>query len=251
MEVTLKELLENGIYFGHPSRQFDPRMRPFLYGKRQGIYIIDIEATQSRLLEAGAFLRSVAAAGKQILFVGTKKQAQAAVREYAEQCGMPYVTYRWIGGTLTNSSSIRSRISRLEEIEQMMEVGRFALMTKKEESLIMKERQDLLRKFGGIRSMATVPGAVIVIDVRREANAVAEASKVGVPIVGVVDTNGNPEVADYPIPANDDGLKAIRLILSKLAESILEGKSELEYRTMAAAAEAQSNEAQLPSEGVS
>jgi len=243
MEVTLKELLENGIYFGHPSRQFDPRMRPYLYGKRQGIYIIDIEATQSGLIAAGEFLRSVAASGKQILFVGTKKQAQATVQELAEQCGMPYVTYRWIGGTLTNSSSIRSRIARLDEIEQMIEMGRLALSTKKEETLILKERQDLLRKFGGIRNMPTYPGALIVVDVRREAIAVAEARKVGIPIVGIVDTNGNPELVDFPIPANDDGLKAIRLLLSKLTECILEGKAEAEYRNLARAAVAAEQQA--------
>ncbi|MCM8769931.1 MAG: 30S ribosomal protein S2, partial [Candidatus Omnitrophica bacterium] len=190
MEITLKELLESGVYFGHPSRQFDPRIKPYLYGRRQGIYIIDIERTMDKIKEAASFLRNLAAEGKKILFVGTKKQAQAAVREIAEKCKMPYVNYRWIGGTLTNFDVVRQRIQRLEEIESLENSGRLGYYTKKEASLIMKEKRDLVRKFGGIREMTNYPAALVVVDIRREINAVQEARKAGIPIVGLVDTNG-------------------------------------------------------------
>lgn len=229
MEITIKELLEAGVYFGHPTRQFDPRIRPFLYGKRQGIFIIDIEKTIERLKEAGDFLKKVSSQGKMVLFVGTKKQAQNSVKEVAEKCGMPYVNYRWIGGTLTNFKEIRKRIARLEEIEKIIETGKINLYTKKEGALIMKEKEELEKKFGGIRNMTEFPGALLIVDVRREINAIREAKDTGIPIVGIVDTNGNPDLVDYPIPANDDGLKSITLLLSKLAESIIEGKSEVEY----------------------
>ncbi|RKY30304.1 MAG: 30S ribosomal protein S2 [Candidatus Omnitrophota bacterium] len=226
MEVTLKELLENGVYFGHPTRQFDPRIRPFLYGKRQGIYIIDIEKTLQKLKEAASFLKKIASQNKIILIVGTKKQAQAIVKEIGEKCDLPYVNYRWIGGTLTNFQTIRKRIERLEEIEEMEESGKLDLYTKKEKAMILKEKEELIKKFGGIRKMKEYPAALLVVDVKREANAIKEAKKLGIPVVGIVDTNGNPDSVDYPIPANDDGLKSLRLILTKLGESILEGKAE-------------------------
>ncbi|MCD6408313.1 30S ribosomal protein S2 [bacterium] len=229
MEITIKELLEAGVYFGHPTRQFDPRIRPFLYGKRQGIYIIDIEKTIEKLKEAADFLKKVASQGKMILFVGTKKQAQNPVKEMAEKCGMPYVNYRWIGGTLTNFKEIRKRIAKLEEIEKLIETGKINLYTKKESALIMKEKEELEKKFGGIKNMTEFPGALLIVDVKREINAIKEAKSTQIPIVGIVDTNGNPDLVDYPIPANDDGLKSITLLLSKLTESIIEGKSEVEY----------------------
>ncbi|HPP13310.1 MAG TPA: 30S ribosomal protein S2 [bacterium] len=246
MEITVKELLESGVYFGHPSRQFDPRIRPFLYGRRQGIYIIDIERTAEKIKEAAAFLKSVILGGKKVLFVGTKKQAQSAVNEMAEKCGMPYVSYRWIGGTLTNFEAIRRRIQRLDEIEALETSGRLSYYTKKEASLILKEKEDLIRKFGGIREMTGYPGAIIIVDLRREINAVKEARKVNIPIVGIVDTNGNPELAHYPIPANDDGLKSIRLVLSKLAEAInevqLEAQVSREIREMVQGADVPASE---------
>jgi len=229
MEVTLKELLESGVYFGHPSRQFDPRIKPFLYGKRQGIYIIDIEKTLEKIKETALFLKNLASQGKTILFVGTKKQAQSSIKEVAEKCGMPYINYRWIGGTLTNFNIIRSRISRLEEIESMEESGKLNLYTKKEISLIQKEKEKLLKKFGGIRNMPEYPTILVVVDIKREIIAVREARKIGIPIIGMVDTNSNPNLVDYPIPANDDGLKSIRLIVTKIGEGILEGKAESEY----------------------
>ncbi|MCM8804057.1 MAG: 30S ribosomal protein S2 [Candidatus Omnitrophica bacterium] len=229
MEISLKELLEAGVYFGHPTRQFDPRIKPYLYGKRQGIYIIDIEKTIEKIKESGEFLKKIVSQNKKILFVGTKKQAQTVIKEIAEKCNMPYVNYRWIGGTLTNFKEIRKRINRLEEIEMLENSGKINLYTKKEILIIQKEKEDLKRKFEGIRIMTEYPGAVVVVDVKREINAIKESKKVNIPIVGIVDTNGNPEIVDYPIPANDDGLKSIQTILLKLADYIIEGLKETEF----------------------
>ncbi len=226
MEVTIKELLESGVYFGHPTRQYDPRIKKYLYGKRQGIYIIDIEKSLQKIKEAGEFLRKASASRKTILFVGTKRHAQQTIKESAVNCGMPYVNYRWIGGTLTNFHQIRTRVARLEDIEELERSGKIELYTKKEASLILKEKEDLLKKFEGIRSITRYPDIIIVVDVRKEINLIREAKKVGCQIVGIVDTNSNPELVDYPIPANDDGLKSIDLILKKLSECIMEGKSE-------------------------
>lgn len=231
MEVNVKELLESGVYFGHPTRQFDPRIKPFLYGKRQGIYIIDIEKSAEKIKEAGEFLRNAAENNKVILFVGTKKQAEGPIKESAEKCGMPYVNYRWIGGTLTNFFEIRKRMVRLEEIEEMEKTGKLSLYTKKEVALLMKEKENLMKKFAGMRTLAKHPDVLVVVDVRKEINAIREAHKEGVKIAGIVDTNSNPELVDYPIPANDDGLKSISLILSKLADSIVEGKTSIPYPT--------------------
>ena len=226
MEVNVKELLEVGAYFGHPSRQYDPRIKPFLFGKRQGIYIIDIEKTAEKIYQAAEFLKKLSSQNKTILFVGTKKQAQDIIKETGEKCGQPYVNYRWIGGTLTNFAVIRKRMARLDEIERLEQSGEITYYTKKEASLIMKEKKELLQKFGGIRTLTGLPAALVVVDVRREMNSVLEAKKTGVPIVGIVDTNGNPELADYPVPANDDGYKSIQLILAKFAEAIMEVKLE-------------------------
>ncbi|MCM8817993.1 MAG: 30S ribosomal protein S2 [Candidatus Omnitrophica bacterium] len=229
MELSVKELLEAGVYFGHPARQFDPRIKPYLYGKRQGIYIIDIEKTLEKIKESGEFLKTIASKNKKILFVGTKKQAQSVIKEIAEKCKMPYVNYRWIGGTLTNFKEIRKRIEKLDEIEALENSGRINLYTKKEILLIQKEKEELKKKFEGIRAMTDYPGALVIVDVKREINAIKESKKLNIPIVGIVDTNGNPESVDYPIPANDDGLKSIQTVLSKLAEYILEGLKESGY----------------------
>jgi small subunit ribosomal protein S2 len=226
VEVTVKELLEVGAYFGHPSRQFDPRIRPYLFGKRQGIYIIDISKTCEKIYQAAEVLQKFASEKKTILFVGTKKQAHDVVKEVAEKLGQPYVNYRWIGGTLTNFQTIRKRIERLEEIEKLEESGQINYYTKKEASLILKEKEELLKKFSGIRNMKNLPGIMVVVDVKKEANAISEAKKMGIPVVGIVDTNGNPESVDYPIPANDDGFKSIQLLLEKLGEAIKEAQSE-------------------------
>ncbi len=228
MEVTVKELLEVGVYFGHPSRQFDPRIRPYLFGKRQGIYIIDISKTCEKIYQAAEVLQRFAREKKSILFVGTKKQAHDVIKEVAEQTSQPYVNYRWIGGTLTNFNAIRKRIERLEEIEKLEESGQINYYTKKEASIILKEKEELLKKFNGIRHLRELPGIMVVVDIKKEINAVAEAKKLGIPVVGIVDTNGNPELADYPIPANDDGFKSIQLLLGKLSEAIKEAQSEKE-----------------------
>lgn len=226
MEVTVKELLEVGAYFGHPSRQFDPHIRPYLYGKRQGIYIIDISKTCEKIYQAAEVLQKFAREKEPILFVGTKKQAHDIVKEVAEKTDQPYVNYRWIGGTLTNFHTIQKRIERLEKIEELENSGRINYYTKKEASLIQKEKEELLKKFNGIRHLKKLPGIIIIIDVKKEINAVREAKKVGIPLIGIVDTNGNPELVDYPIPANDDGLKSIQLIIEKLAEAILEAQAQ-------------------------
>ncbi len=228
MEVTVKELLEVGAYFGHPSRQFDPRIRPYLYGKRQGIYVIDISKTCEKIYQAAEVLQKFAREENPILFVGTKKQAHDIIKEAGEKTGQPYVNYRWFGGTLTNFQTIQKRIERLEKIEELESSGRINYYTKKEASLIQKEKQELLKKFNGIRHLKRLPGILVVIDVKKEINAVSEAKKVGVPVVGIVDTNGNPELVDYPIPANDDGFKSIQLIVEKLAEAILEARTQKE-----------------------
>ncbi|MCM8760223.1 MAG: 30S ribosomal protein S2, partial [Candidatus Omnitrophica bacterium] len=203
MEVNVEELLESGVYFGHPARQFDPRIKPFLYGKRQGVYIIDIEKTAEKIKEAGEFLKKAVENNKVILFVGTKKQAEEPVKEAAEKCGIPYVTYRWVGGTLTNFSEIRKRIVRLEEIEGMERAGKLSVYTKKEVALLMKEKENLLKKFAGMRTLTRPPDILVIVDVRKEINAIREAHKVGVKTIGIVDTNSNPLLVDYPIPAND------------------------------------------------
>ncbi|MCL5409057.1 MAG: 30S ribosomal protein S2 [Candidatus Omnitrophica bacterium] len=228
MEVNIKELLEVGAYFGHPSRQFDSRIKPYIFGKRQGIYIIDIEKTVDKIYRASEFIKIIIMQNKEILFVGTKKQSQNIVKELGEKTGQPYVNYRWIGGTLTNFDILKKRISRLDEIEKLEQSGEINYYTKKEISLILKEKNNLLKKFGGIRYMHRLPSSIIIVDTRKETNAVNEARKKGIPIVGIVDTNGNPDIIDYPIPANDDGYKSIQLVLSKLSESIMEAKNEKE-----------------------
>ena len=225
-DITVKDLLETGLYFGHQSKQFDPRMLPYIFGKRQGIYIIDLEKTVEKLKEACQYIKELAAKGKKILFVGTKKQAQEAVVVAAKSCGMPYVSSRWLGGTLTNWDVIRSRITRLEEIERLEKEGHFSLLTKKETTLLLKEKNKLLRNLEGIREMRQYPSALLIIDIKKEANAVREAKKLDIRLIAVVDTNCNPEEVDYPVPANDDGIKGIKLLLNKFAESILEGTKE-------------------------
>jgi len=215
-----------GLYFGHQSKQFDPRMTPYIFGKRSGIYIIDLEKTVEKLKEACQFIKALAAEGKKILFVGTKKQAREAVISAAKRCSMPYASCRWLGGTLTNWETIRSRIGRLEEIENLEKSGHFSLITKKEVSLLLKEKNRLLHNLEGIREMREYPDALLIIDIKREANAVREAKKLNIPIAAVVDTNSNPEEVDYPVPANDDGIKGINFLLEKFSESILEGLKE-------------------------
>ncbi len=222
--ISMKQLLEAGVHFGHQTRRWNPKMKKYIFTERNGIYIIDLQKTVKKIEEAYNFLRDLAADGGTVLFVGTKKQAQESVREEALRAGMFYVNQRWLGGTLTNFQTIRTRINRLQEIEKMEEDGTFDVLPKKETMTILKEKERLLKFLGGIKDMKKLPDAIYVIDPRKESIAVAEARKLGIPIVGIVDTNCDPDEIDYVIPANDDAIRAVKLLTSKMADAIIEGK---------------------------
>ena len=225
--VTIKELLEAGVHFGHQTRRWNPKMKDYIFGERNGIYIIDLQKTHRLLQDALQFVENLGAQGKTVLFIGTKRQAKEAVVEEAQRCGMPYVTERWLGGLLTNFTTVRRSLDRMRELEttlnSALETQRERL-TKKELAKLDKERQKLAKNLTGIKSMKTVPDAVFVIDTRREAIAVAEARKLRIPVIGVVDTNVDPDEVDVPIPGNDDALRAIRLFSSRMADAILAGR---------------------------
>ncbi|MFZ5642411.1 MAG: 30S ribosomal protein S2 [Bacillota bacterium] len=222
--ISMKQLLEAGVHFGHQTRRWNPKMEPYIYIARNGIYIIDLQKTVRKVDEAYDFVKSLSADGEAILFVGTKKQAQEAVREEAERCGMFYVNQRWLGGMLTNFQTIRRRIDRLHELERMEADGRMSLHPKKEIAELMHEKERLNKFLGGIKEMRRLPGAVFVIDPRKERIAVAEARKLGIPIVAIVDTNCDPDEIDYVIPGNDDAIRAVKLLTGKMADAVLEGK---------------------------
>ncbi|MGB4431933.1 MAG: 30S ribosomal protein S2 [Limnochordia bacterium] len=222
--VTMKQLLEAGVHFGHQTRRWNPKMQQYIFTERNGIYIIDLQKTVRKVDEAYNFIRETVAAGKSVLFVGTKKQAQETIREEAERCGMFYVNQRWLGGMLTNFKTISSRIGRLEEIEKMEADGLFDVLPKKEVTQLRKEKDRLTRFLGGIRDMKTLPGAVFVVDPRKERIAVAEARKLGIPIVAIVDTNCDPDEIDYVIPGNDDAIRAVRLLTSTMASAVVEAR---------------------------
>jgi small subunit ribosomal protein S2 len=229
-EELIKQLLEAGVHFGHQTKRWNPKMAPFIFGARSSIYIIDLEKTAERLQQARDFLKKKAREGEVILFVGTKKQAQDIITEAAKTCGMYYVSHRWLGGLLTNFSTIKKSIARLKDIEKMKEDGRAASFTKKEVSLFLKEKEKLEKNLGGIKDMERLPGALFVVDSRKEELAVREARKLGIPVVALIDTNSDPDMVDYPIPGNDDAIKSIRLITCLIAESIAGGRKEfLEY----------------------
>lgn len=219
----MKQLLEAGVHFGHQTRRWNPKMARYIFTERNGIYIIDLQKTVRKVEEAYNFVRDLAASGGTVLFVGTKKQAQEAVKEEAERCGMFYVNQRWLGGTLTNFNTIQKRIRRLQELEQMEEDGTFEVLPKKEVILLRKERERLEKFLGGIKGMKKLPDALFIIDPRKERIAVAEARKLGIPIVAIVDTNCDPDEIDYVIPGNDDAIRAVRLLTSKIADAVLEG----------------------------
>lgn len=219
----MKQLLEAGVHFGHQTRRWNPKMSRYIFTERNGIYIIDLQKTVRKVEEAYNFIRDTAANGETILFVGTKKQAQEAVKEEAERCGMFYVNQRWLGGTLTNFPTIQKRIQRLLELERMEEDGTFERLPKKEVILLRKEAERLERFLGGIKGMKKLPSAMFVIDPRKERIAVAEARKLGIPIVAIVDTNCDPDEIDYVIPGNDDAIRAVKLLTAKLADAVLEG----------------------------
>ncbi|HEY8186809.1 MAG TPA: 30S ribosomal protein S2 [Pyrinomonadaceae bacterium] len=222
----MKELLEAGVHFGHQVRRWNPKMKEYIFGERNGIYIIDLQKTQRMFRDALAFVANAIAEdrGKTVLFVGTKRQAQDAVREEAERCGQYYVNQRWLGGLLTNFQTVQKSIKRLKDLETMQTDGRYEKLTKKERIKLDREREGLNKNLSGIKSMNRLPDIVFIIDVRKEEIAVAEANRLGIPIVAVVDTNCSPEGIDYVIPGNDDALRAVRLFASRIAESILEGQ---------------------------
>jgi len=220
----MKQLLEAGVHFGHQTRRWNPKMAPYIFTDRNGIYIIDLQKTVKKIEEAYNYVKQVAADGGTLLFVGTKKQAQDAIKEEADRCGMFYVNQRWLGGMLTNFQTIRARIDRLCELEQMENDNTLGLLPKKEVAGLMREKEKLQKSVGGIKGMKKPPDAIFVIDPRKERIAMAEARKLEIPIVAVVDTNCDPEEVDYVIPGNDDAIRAVRLLTSKMADAYLEGK---------------------------
>src|SRR5690606_8423974 len=222
--VSMKQLLEAGVHFGHQTRRWNPKMEKYIFTERNGIYIIDLQKTVKMMEEAYNYVRELASRGGTLLFVGTKKQAQDAVREEAERCGMFYVNHRWLGGTLTNFQTIRKRIERLHELEKMEEDGTFDVLPKQEVVRLRKEHARLEKFLGGIKEMKELPDAVFIIDPRKERIAVAEARRLGIPIIAIVDTNCDPDEVDYVIPGNDDAIRAVRLFTSKMADAVLEGK---------------------------
>ena len=221
---SMKQLLEAGVHFGHQTRRWNPKMAQYIFTERNGIYIIDLQKTVRKIDEAYMFVRDVALSGKSILFVGTKKQAQESIESEAKRCGMYYVNNRWLGGMLTNFRTIRTRIARLNEIDAMEQRGDFDVLPKKEVIQLLGEREKLEKNLGGIRNMKELPGALFVVDPRKEHIAVTEARILGIPIVGIVDTNCDPDEIDYVIPGNDDAIRAVKLIAGKLADAVLEGR---------------------------
>jgi small subunit ribosomal protein S2 len=219
----MKELLEAGVHFGHQTKRWDPRMKEYIFGERNGIYIIDLQKTLKMFKEASKFVTELALSGKVILFVGTKRQAQDAIAEEATRCGMFYINQRWLGGLLTNWVTVQKSVKRLQELDEMATDGRYELLTKKEVIRLERERKHLQANLAGIKNMRRLPDAIFVVDSSNEAIAVKEARKLGIPVVAVVDTNCDPTVVDYVIPGNDDALRAIRLFTSKIADSVSEG----------------------------
>ena len=222
--VSMKQLLEAGVHFGHQTRRWNPKMAPYIFTERNGIYIIDLQKTVKKLEEAYLFVRELAANGEEILFVGTKKQAQDSVRDEAQRCGMPFVNARWLGGMLTNFNTIQKRIRRLAQLKRMEEDGTFDMLPKKEVIKLKLEIEKLEKFMGGITGMKRQPAAMFIVDPRKERIAVAEAKKLGIPIVAIVDTNCDPDEIDYVIPGNDDAIRAVKLIAGAMADAVLEGK---------------------------
>ncbi|MBQ8203482.1 MAG: 30S ribosomal protein S2 [Clostridia bacterium] len=231
--VSMKQLLEAGVHFGHQTRRWNPKMAQYIFTERNGIYIIDLQKTVKKLNEAYMFVRDIAAEGGDILFVGTKKQAQDSIKEEAEHCGMPYVNARWLGGMLTNFTTIRTRIARLNQLRAMREDGTFDLLPKKEVVKLELEIEKLEKFMGGIQDMTKIPSALFVVDPRKEKIAVAEAHKLGIPVIAVVDTNCDPDEVDVVIPGNDDAIRAVKLLAETMAAAIIEGRQGTEMGTAA------------------
>jgi len=222
--ISMKQLLEAGVHFGHQTRRWNPKMAEYIFTERNGIYIIDLQKTVTKVEEAYEFVKQVAASGKSILFVGTKKQAQESIEFEAVRCNMFYVNQRWLGGMLTNFKTIKKRIERLRELEQMENDGTFEVLPKKEVIKLKAEKQKLEKNLSGIKNMDELPGALFVVDPRKEKIAIQEAHKLGIPVVAIVDTNCDPEEVDYPIPGNDDAIRAVKLLTSKIADAVIEAK---------------------------
>ncbi|WP_434799073.1 30S ribosomal protein S2 [Terrisporobacter vanillatitrophus] len=226
--ISMKQLLEAGVHFGHQTRRWNPKMSRFIFTERNGIYIIDLQKTVKKVEEAYKFVKEVAETGKPILFVGTKKQAQEAIKEEAERCGMFFVNERWLGGMLTNHQTIQTRIKKLRELEKMEEEGVFNVLPKKEVIKLNAEKEKLEKYLGGIKDMPELPGAIFVVDPRKENIAIQEAHRLGIPVVGIVDTNCDPDELDLPIPGNDDAIRAVKLITGAMATAVIEGRQGAE-----------------------
>ena len=239
--ISIKQLLEAGVHFGHHTRRWNPKMSEYIFTERNGIYIIDLQKTVKKFEEAYMFVRDIAAEGGNILFVGTKKQATDAIKEEATRCGMYYVNVRWPGGMLTNHKTIKKSIARLNHLTGLQEDGTFEKLPKKEVASLQKEIFDLEKSYGGIKNMDTLPAAIFIVDPKKERNAVLEAKKLGIPVVAIVDTNCDPDDADYVIPGNDDAIRAIKLISSVIADAVIEGRQG--EQTVAEVAEAPAEEA--------
>ena len=242
--ISMKQLLEAGVHFGHQTRRWNPKMKEYIFTERNGIYIIDLQKTVKKIEEAYNFVRDLAAEDKSILFVGTKKQAQESIEQEARRCDMFYVNQRWLGGMLTNFKTIQGRIARLRRIEQMEATGQFDLLPKKEVMQLKLEQMKLEKNLGGIKEMKKLPGALFVVDPRKEHIAIAEARTLKIPIVAIIDTNCDPVEVDYPIPGNDDAIRAVKLITAKMADAVLEGRQGEQMNDEEPAAEAQAADAE-------
>ena len=240
--ISMKQLLEAGVHFGHQTRRWNPKMAEYIYTERNGIYIIDLQKSVGKVDEAYNAIYDVAAQGGSILFVGTKKQAQEAVKTEAERCGMYYVNERWLGGMLTNFKTIQSRINRLKEIEAMEADGTFDVLPKKEVIQLKKEQEKLEKNLGGIKNMKRIPDAIFIVDPKKEAICVQEAHILGIPLIGIVDTNCDPEEIDYVIPGNDDAIRAVKLIVSKMADAVIEANQGMDAETEEVAEKAATEE---------
>lgn len=227
--VAMKQLLEAGVHFGHQTRRWDPKMAEYIFQARNGIHIIDLQKTSKKLDEAYEFLRAQSAEGKTVLFVGTKKQAQECIKEAALKCGMYYVDQRWLGGMLTNFNTIKARVQRLKDLETMEQDGTFEVLPKKEVIILKREMEKLEKNLGGIKDMEELPGVIFLVDPKKERIAILEARKLNIPLVGIVDTNCNPEDLDYPIPGNDDAIRAVKLITDTMANAVIEGRQGEAY----------------------
>ena len=235
VKINIRTLLEAGCHYGHQTRRWNPKMKPYIFGERNGIYILDLKQTVLDADKAYSFLKDTAAKGGRVLFVGTKKQAQEPIATQAERCGMPYINQRWLGGMLTNFVTMRSRIDRMEELEAMVEDGRMALLPKKEQAVLTKELEKLQRNLGGARDLHTLPQALFVVDSKREEIAIREANRLHIPVVALLDTNSDPDVVDYGIPANDDAIRSVNLMCELVADAVLagSGKEQITEQEMA------------------